>query len=316
MRVPLAFSFFIVTALAFPASTVFGADSTGAIDELKVGYSLKQAGKCAEAIPHFLASYRAEPTPKALLNLADCEEQTDQLLAASGHAEEGRDLARQQNDKVLVDVAAAQLTAIDQKLPRLTIDLAPGAPIGSAVTCDGSAVRAASIGVAVPLDPGPHRLVVMAPGRAQRVVNVTLKTGSRTEIAVQPGEPLPAEPPGGEAERGPAHPEDSGPQVRRMWTYGAFGLGAAGIAEGVATGIAAGSKHGALEQQCTGNDCPSSAQSTLDSFHSLRTWSTVGYIVGIAGLAGGTVLWLTAPKTGASAALWIGPACAGAAGRF
>jgi hypothetical protein len=315
MRESLTTALVVALAASLVSKPAFGADPPGAVDELKEGYALKQAGKCGEAIPHFLASYQAEPTSKALLNLADCEQQTDRLLSAKGHAEEGRDLARQQNDKVLVDVAETQLATIDQKMPRLTIHLTPRAPVGSGVLCDGSAVGAASMGVAVPLDPGPHRVIAIAPGRAQRVFNVTLIEASRTEIAVEPGGPLVADAPSATAEPGP---EGSGSPTRQILSYGVLGLGAAGIVVGVATGIAAGSKHAALEGECTENNCPTSAQSDLDGFRALRTWSTVGYVVGIAGLAGGTVLWLTAPKTGerSAAALWIGPAFAGAAGRF
>jgi hypothetical protein len=86
---------------------------------------------------------------------------------------------------------------------------------------------------------------------------------------------------------------------------------------GVVTGVAAGSKHSALENECTGNNCPASAQSDLDGFHSLRTVSTVGYVIGLAALAGGVVLWLTAPKTmEARAAVWVTPSSTGISGRF
>ena len=49
------------------------ADSTGAVEELKEGYALKQAGNCRDAVRHFARSLQLNPTPKALLNLADCE---------------------------------------------------------------------------------------------------------------------------------------------------------------------------------------------------------------------------------------------------
>ncbi len=82
----------VVATLPVPLSARAD-DAPAAIDELKQGYALKRAGHCPEAIPHFLASYRAEPKPKALLNLADCEQQTGDLLSARGYATQGRDLA-------------------------------------------------------------------------------------------------------------------------------------------------------------------------------------------------------------------------------
>jgi hypothetical protein len=67
-----------------------------------------------------------------------------------------------------------------------------------------------------------------------------------------------------------------------------------------------------------GNNYQTSAQADLDSFHSMRTLSTVGYVVGFVGLAGGVVLWLTAPKSArdSTAHAWVGPTASGIAGSF
>ena len=189
-----------------------------------------------------------------------------------------------------------------------------------------SAVSSTQLGVAVPLNPGVHKVVAAAPRHAQREFNVTLAEGAGAEVEVQPGPPLMATESSGAGEKstglgekdaGPN--EDAGPSALRLLTYGAFGLGGAGIVVGVATGIAAGSKHSALERECTGNDCPATAQSDLDGFHSLRTWSTIGYVVGGLGLAGGAALWLIAPSAHSSATgagVWVGPTSAGVRGRF
>jgi allophanate hydrolase subunit 1 len=65
--------------------------------------------------------------------------------------------------------------------------------------------------------------------------------------------------------------------------------------------------------------CPPSEQGDLDAFHSMRTVSTVSYVVGAIGLVAGGVLWLTAPPAHparASAQVWLGPGSAGIGGRF
>jgi hypothetical protein len=317
LRVSAVFSFLTVVIASLAERGALGADSPLAIDELKTGYALKQAGKCEDAIPHFLASYRADPRPKALLNLADCEQQLHLLLAASDHARQGLSLARQQQDRVLTDVAQGQLDAIDHKLPRLIVRMAPEAPAGTSAVRDGTVLGADALEVPVPLDPGAHRVVAMAPGRAQREFEVILVEGQHAEIEVEPGAPIET---GAAAEAAMAlsgH-DDAGPSTRRLLTYGVLGVGGAGIIVGVAVGIAAGSKHSAIDRECNDSStCPSSAQGDIDSFHSLRTWSTIGYVSGVAGLATGVVLWLTAPKSDTPAsALWLGPASAGVAGRF
>jgi hypothetical protein len=81
-----------------------GADD--AHEELKTGYALKQEGRCADAIPHFKRSVQLDRSPKALLNLADCEAQIADLVDAQSHATEGRELASQLQDAKLQSVAS------------------------------------------------------------------------------------------------------------------------------------------------------------------------------------------------------------------
>jgi hypothetical protein len=311
-----------VVAAAFPVSrTARGDDSPSAIDELKQGYALKQSGHCAEAIPHFLASYRADPQPKALLNLADCEAQMGDLIAAQGHATQGRRLALQKSDPELSNVADTQLADIDKKLPRLTIRLGPGAPPACAVSRDGAPVDATMLGLPIGVNAGVHALVASAAGYAQRRFEVTLDIGASEEVEVQPGPKL-----GAEGAAGPAAIREP-PKVvqpdhargKKTLAYAAIGVGAIGLGVGVVGGLAAASKHGSLVRDCDGNDCPLTEQSELGAFRALRTVSTIGYLVGFAGLVGGVVLWVVAPPdrpgTG-SASVWVGPTSAGVSGRF
>lgn len=316
MRVSAVFSLLSVILASLSEGSALGADSSAAIDELKAGYALKQEGKCEQAIPHFLASYRADPKPKALLNLADCEQQLRLLLSANEHAKEGLNLARQANDQALIDVAQGQLDAIDHKLPRLIVRMAPAAPPGAMAILDGAALGADAMETPVALDPRGHRVIATAPGYAQREFAIRLVEGQHAEIEVEPGMPIGSDT--APAEAAPSGRENGGFPGRQLLTYGALGIGGAGIAVGVAVGIAAGAKHSTVEGECNnGNNCPTTAQGDIDSFHTLRTWSTVGYAVGFAGVATGVVLWLTAPKSDThTTAVWFGPASAGVSGRF
>src|SRR5215472_9297460 len=80
-------------------------DPAAAREQLKKGYELKQAGRCDLAIPLFQESQRLEPQPKALLNLADCEDRQGDLEHSQQHALEARDLARQQGNAEMLAVA-------------------------------------------------------------------------------------------------------------------------------------------------------------------------------------------------------------------
>jgi len=85
----------------------------------------------------------------------------------------------------------------------------------------------------------------------------------------------------------------------------AFGVGGAGLVVGAITGIIALGKAGDLKDQCTAgkSSCPPTAQSDIDSYKSVGTISTIGFIVAGVGGVAGVVLLLTAPKdNGTSAA--------------
>jgi hypothetical protein len=155
------------------------ADSAEALDELRQGYSLKQAGNCQDALPHLARSFQIEPTARAALNLSDCEQRLGDLVASKGHAAQGADLARQQKNGELAGVADEQLAAIEKRLPRLTVKLVDAAP-DCAVTRDGAALPAASVGTPIAINPGAHVIAVSCPGRANRSVDVTIAEGNRT----------------------------------------------------------------------------------------------------------------------------------------
>jgi hypothetical protein len=89
---------------------------------------------------------------------------------------------------------------------------------------------------------------------------------------------------------------------------------------GVTAGLVAAGKHSTLQGECdnTTNTCVAQYSGDLDAFHTWRTISTVGYVLAGLGAAGGTMLWLTAPKATNTTAVnvWVGPSSAGVGGRF
>ncbi len=97
-----------------------------------------------------------------------------------------------------------------------------------------------------------------------------------------------------------------------------LGLGGAGLAVGAITGGLALSKHSSLVSQCSGGHCYDTQKAALsgdvDSYHTLGTVSTAGFIAGGVLAAGGLVLVLTSPK--GSVAPVVGPSYFGARGTF
>jgi hypothetical protein len=191
---------------------------------------------------------------------------------------------------------------------------------GVAITMDGQTMAGASNapGTAVEFDPGEHLFSFEAPGfrTIEKRLVLVERVKQRREVVIMDRAAAAqmasmASPPTGEA------PARSTRPPTLAWV--AFGVGGAGLTLGVVAGLVAGGRHSTLEGECnnTAGTCTPAHANDLDAFHAWRTVSTVGYVVGALGIAGGATLWLTAPKARSSTArVWLGPASAGIAGRF
>jgi hypothetical protein len=311
LNIPLLFA-----ALLLVSTSALADDSTSAVDELKQGYALKQTGQCREAIPHFVRSIAIAATPKALLNLADCEAQTGDLLAAQRHAAQGRDLARDKNDVELVGVATAQLNALDARLPRLTVVIHVGAPRDSVITCDGVEVDASSISVPFALNPGEHAVVVSAKSYTSRTYRVALAEGARSRVEVEP-EAIHNDPPSTSATAREAGPTDrtvsaTDQGARKPVAIALAGIGVLGLAVGSVFGVLSKSAHSDADTHCQlgpqANLCDSQGVTSGDAAISRGNVSTWMFVGGATVLTAGAVFWFTTPRDGASGiAVSVGP---------
>ena len=68
--------------------------------------------------------------------------------------------------------------------------------------------------------------------------------------------------------------------------------GAAGMAVGITAGAIAWNRKGDIERECPADSCTPSGRSAVHSARTAATVSTIGFGVGLAGLAGAVVLWL------------------------
>ena len=70
---------------------------------------------------------------------------------------------------------------------------------------------------------------------------------------------------------------------------------------------------------CLDGVCGPTERNKVESYNSMRTLSTVGFVIGGVGVAAGATLLLTAPSNESARAYvapWVGVASAGVAGRF
>jgi hypothetical protein len=222
---------------------------------------------------------------------------------------------------------AQRLIDVGHAIPSVAFvwkDSAGGTVRPARVTMDGQPLPDTPGGKPIRLDPGQHRFSFEAAGLSPVEKTLTLREGEtgRGETIVFPPLPTTGTRPVAPhvAERSPADARPSPPShgIPTLAVV-AGGVGVAGLALGIGAGLVASSRSGALASECSGHSCPSSAQPDIDAFHTWRDWSTVGYVLAGAGLVGGVVLWLTAPKDSphdAAAGLWIGPRGARIAGSF
>lgn len=239
---------------------------------------LEQAGNWTAALQAFREVGQVRMTPQVRFHIAVCEEKLGRLVAALG----GYELALADADKVGPDFKGEveeNVTRLRARIPKLVIERGPGAS-AAAIELDGVAVGDSSVGVEVPLDPGPHAVTAKAPNRKPFEVSVTLKEEETTRLEVKLEE-LPPEllRTGGGAAAPDRPPSKVVPYV----------IGGVGIASLIGSGVLFGLRQktlGDLEDACgaDGKHCPPSKQSSYDDLKFYHYGAQVTLGVGIAAL--------------------------------
>jgi hypothetical protein len=166
----------------------------------------------------------------------------------------------------------------------------------------GSAeIGSGSFGVALPLDPGKHTLVIGAPGHASTTIEVVLVESRAQTIEVAPGaaSAAPAALPPVSVDT--QHPRSGGGNKTLGYIFG--GVGLVGLAVGGVAGAIVLSKKSTADQQCRDDlqVCSVRGAAANDSGRTIGPISTVGFIVGAAGLGAGAYFLLSSDSTSATA---------------
>jgi hypothetical protein len=163
------------------------------------------------------------------------------------------------------------------------------------------------------LDAGTHVIVVSAPGAADTVVTKSFAAGTTVSLTLGP-----------DTTKAPVAPKpaSTGSGARRAGAAVAFALGGAGaIAGGVFGGLAI-KKRSELDGVCMPKDqCPATAQGTIDAMNTFATVSTVGVVTAGVGVGVGVVLLVTGREPasstpGPTATPILGPGFVGVRGTF
>jgi hypothetical protein len=291
---------FALVLLAAPGVRAAERDAAAAEALFRDARRMADAGDYAGACPKFAESQRLDPAAGTLFNLADCEAHTGHIASAWEHfAAVVEQLPPADRRRAY---AAGQVTTLEKKLPRLTIDLAPGSPADVRVERDGVELGAASLGTALPVDPGRHLVVVRASGRVERTFEVTMEPSDAQRLVVAAGDAgsAPAAPaPAAEAasaEPVPPPPDrnaDAG-QSRRTTGIVVGSAGIAALAVGTYFGVRALSRRSDSDAVCSAGICrDTSGISAYDDSRTYARVADVAFVVGVAAAAAGAYLILT-----------------------
>jgi hypothetical protein len=297
MRLPLTLAFVLATAPVFAqdAETLF-----------REGRKALESGDYATACSKFAESQRLEPAPGTLLNLAGCEERAGKLMASAEHYRLAAAGFPQKDSRR--GVAIEKAAALDKRFGRLVLHR-KGLPEGARVR-DGDAV-VSTFETPIVVDPGTHSLVVEVEGRLPKTFDTAVGEGATVEIDLSPGAPKgeAREPgPGPVAPLGPTpKPKGAGSPLRTVG-FITGGVGAASLVAGSVIGVVALGRSATYRSHCDAqNLCDPDGFDAASDLRWMSPVSTVLVIGGAVLLAGGLVLWLTAPKAAASTGLVPAP---------
>ncbi len=254
------------------------------------------------ACGRFAESQKKEPAPGTSLNLGECEERRNHLIAA-------RDAFVSAAANFLTadkkGYATRRAEALDKRIPRIVVRVS-GAPKGTIVRANDHVVDQ---GVEQRLDPGDVAFTVEAPATRTKKLTVALEEGSTlADIELGPldvdGPVIPKPKPDATV---PQPASEANPLRTVGWVL--VGVGAASLVVGGVTGIMTLDRAGTVKDHCDGDlACDPEGTSAASSGKTLSLVSTITVIAGVVGLgAGGTLLLTTGPSKKTATTLGPGP---------
>lgn len=264
------------------------------------GRKLLKEKKYAQACAKLGESQRLDPAPGTLLNLAVCHEAEGKPATAWSEFNDALTLARRDGRTDRVELATKYLQKLEARLSRLTIEVPMDSRVpGLVVRLDGGSVGKPAWGTAVPVDPGAHVIEATSPEREPWRVELTVAdNGDRQTVKVprlkkltEPnGAATPKEQP--VADRGAAPAESGSTQRTVGFVVGGVGLVALGV--GGYFGLRAFSRWDERNNHCGDAGCDPTGVEAGDEAERAAMFSNIGVGVGLAGVAVGTYLVLSA----------------------
>ena len=310
----MKFSWFVLIAMT---SHAVAEDKVAAESAFRAAKELDKAGKLAEACPLYEVSFRADPQLGALLNLANCHEQTGRTATAWVEYRDAIELATRNGDR-RVEYSKQHLAALEPRLMRLRIE----APHGVTIERNGTDVSAL-VKQDLVVDPGTYRVRATAVGKIAWETSVAVeREGETVRIEVPILAPVEAAPapapisaPAGVTAPTPVvttpPPKIEHSSSRRMISFAVGGVGLATTAVGLGFGLHARNQWAASRDvtSCDAhNVCNATGTAQIASARSSASLATYALGAGVAILVTAGVIWWTAPRTEARRSLSVIPA--------
>ena len=316
----LASALAVSTSRAAPADPVERARALFAQAE-----SDEDSERWSDAIVKLRAVAQVKLTAGVRYHLALCEEHLGQLARALSDYRDAEDQARLENAQDVLRIVGKQVSALDPRVPRLTIRVVPPLPAVS-LTLDGAPIDDGPTHAARPVEPGVHYVEATAPGRATSTTAVTLREYESRLLDVSVGEAV-REPSSATSSPSPS-PSPSPSQTTTLPSQAPRPRAAPIVATTVSVALAgagaeafliAGAEHDSAVHTCSLT--PNPAADACDWLKNrVRAWDfTAAGAWGGALLAATTalVLWAKPSADSASAVTWmLGPTAVGVRGHF
>jgi hypothetical protein len=194
--------------------------------------------------------------------------------------------------------ARTELAEFEAAIPKLKIEVS-GAEAGEVhVTIDGEPLPSLALGVATPVNPGSHRVVVTSEGKKSIETSVSVKESSEESLQLELVD-APSAAKAGATSAGSEPAREPSKSKRKYWGYGIGAVGIAAVGTGAVFGIL--TLTAAKKAQDDPSLCPEK-KCTPDGDAFVKSSQVKGNVANIALGAGavllgvGTYLILSSPK--------------------
>ncbi len=271
----------VAASLFTPCAFARAEDPARAESLFREGKRLYGAGQLDEACAALAESDRLDPAVGTLGLLAACDERRGKLREALlAYREVARRAAAANDDRAAF--ARERAESLERRVPKLTVDVADPS---SEVRVDGERLRTEDFGHALLRNVGSVEIAATHRDGTTFSHRAALTEGASLVVAIPaPGRAAEAPTPSGEGSPPWAAIGAAGVGVAGLAVMTGFGLSAASL-DGDSQDLAVECEAGSASACTQGQDARSDAETRAGV-------ATVGFVVGVAGLATGALLWL------------------------